>query len=89
MAYDTLQVTWRDTTRVLYRVHLTRVTYYEHTTRVPYYEQDHTAVFAGSDDGFVAMYDGGLNFEKDWKAEVTEVNLNERCLGMPGGRSTA
>ena len=58
-------------------------------TRVPYYEQDHTAVFAGSDDGFVAMYDGGLNFEKDWKAEVTEVNPNERCLGMPGGRSTA
>ena len=58
-------------------------------TRVPYYEQDHIAVFAGSDDGFVAMYDGGLNFEKDWKAEVTEVNPNKRCLGMLGGRSTA
>ena len=58
-------------------------------TRVPYYEQDHTAVFAGSDDGFVAMYDGGLNFEKDWKAEVTPVNPNERCLEVPGDRSTA
>ena len=46
-------------------------------------------MFAGSDDGFVAMYDGGLNFEKDWKAEVTEVNLNKRCLGMARGRSTA
>ena len=35
-------------------------------------------MFAGSDDGFVAMYDGELNFEKDWKAEVSSVNLNIR-----------
>ena len=45
-------------------------------------------MFAGSDDGFVAMYDGELNFEKDWKAEVSSVNLNMRCLEVAGGRST-
>ena len=45
-------------------------------------------MFAGSDDGFVAMYDGELNFEKDWKAEVTTGNLNKRCLEVAGGRST-
>ena len=36
--------------------------------RVMTYDQnDHVAVFAGADDGFVAMYDGNLNFEKDWR----------------------
>lgn len=39
-----------------------------------YDQEDHEAVFAGSDDGFVAMYDDNLNFEKDWKAQGHGVN---------------
>ena len=39
-----------------------------------YDQEDHEAVFAGSDDGFVAMYDQKLNFEKDWKAHAHGVN---------------
>ena len=39
-----------------------------------YDQEDHEAVFAGSDDGFVAMYDDKLNFEKDWKAHAHGVN---------------
>ena len=39
--------------------------------RVMSYDDDqHNVVFAGSDDGFVAMYDEKLIFEKDWKAQV-------------------
>ena len=33
-----------------------------------YEEEDIVAIFAGSDDGFIAMYNNGLCFEKDWKA---------------------
>ena len=39
-----------------------------------YDQEDHEAVFAGSDDGFVAIYDDKLNFEKDWKAHDHGVN---------------
>jgi len=39
-----------------------------------YDQEDHDVVFAGSDDGFVAMFDGKLNFEKDWKAQEMGVN---------------
>ena len=39
-----------------------------------YDDEDHDVVFAGSDDGFVAMYDGALVFEKDWKAQVSLTN---------------
>ena len=39
-----------------------------------YDQEDHVAIFAGADDGFVAMYDGNLNFEKDWQAQKHGVN---------------
>ena len=39
-----------------------------------YDQENHAAIFAGADDGFVAMYDGNLNFEKDWQAEKHGVN---------------
>ena len=39
-----------------------------------YDDEEHDVVFAGSDDGFVAMYDGALVFEKDWKAQVSLTN---------------
>ena len=42
-------------------------------------QEDHDAVFAGSDDGFVAMFDADLNFEKDWKAQ--EHGVNSVCVG--------
>ena len=42
-------------------------------------QEDHDAVFAGSDDGFVAMFDADLNFEKDWRAQ--EHGVNSVCVG--------
>ena len=35
-------------------------------------------MFAGSDDGFIAMYDERLNFEKDWHGQEHGVN----CLAV-------
>ena len=43
-------------------------------------QEDHGAVFAGCDDGFVAMYDDRLNFEKDWKA--AEHGVNDIAVGV-------
>lgn len=34
-----------------------------------HFQEPHSAVFAGSDDGFIAQYDDRLNFIKDWHAQ--------------------
>ena len=47
------------------------------------FQEDHCAVFAGSDDGFIAQYDEGLNFCQDWLAQEHGVN----CLAA--GRDEA
>ena len=35
-----------------------------------HFQEPHSAVFAGSDDGFIAQYDDRLNFIKDWHAQA-------------------
>ena len=37
-------------------------------------QDDHDAVFAGSDDGFIALYDEKLNFQRDWLGQEHGVN---------------
>ena len=48
-----------------------------------HFQEHHCAVFAGSDDGFIAQYDDRLNFSKDWLAQEHGVN----CLAV--GRDEA
>ena len=35
-----------------------------------HFQEPQSAVFAGSDDGFIAQYDDRLNFIKDWHAQA-------------------
>ena len=43
-------------------------------------------MFAGSDDGFIAMYDEKLNLERDWHAH--EHGVNSLAVGHDEGDTT-